>query len=572
MRKNNKKKTTSRTIFVPTTDDPFEEQAQKVLSNSTMPLMNSIINSLDSDVFGSSGLSTSESLLANKQIDSASDIGLGRVSIPNKSKLKRQMIRSKPTFPMHSVKSTLCSSYQEISDMVDSVLLKKQRLDPLETSLKGNKISLANFYLKMIQIADKISKNNDFTVFTYNSGTSGLKLRTLELLDLLENNLEEIGILECLVDCLNETRLENSFKIKLLPILINNGFKIDNPKLIIDENIFEMAYEKITKNLTIECNNIEKIEKLCTDFDLMLFNLYTNGYDQNAGKVISSIINKIGFPKPIYKQMNTTTYLSTSNAETQFYGDYLVIVFSAFLLCNCVDFLGIYLAMERNVDFITKIVNRISDKSCGLVLKQIDSDYQQHLLQKLGALLFHKQWAKYSDISQVLHDVIYSEHLSRDLKIEFYSNCANYLYDKTKYRANLEDTFYMLSKSTDGQLLVGVRDKLQEQPVYGLFDRFVVKSLERISGETRHRVLTSLLIRPETLPLLHSSTKISFDPDNVDSIPNLLNISQTLVKQRLFLIKDTGEVIPNKQIENTTIYNNKQRKVIVYPLCQIEDD
>jgi hypothetical protein len=584
----NNKRRTGKTLIVPPKNDDFEEMAKSVVKMPLGPSGEDKFDQLASHAIKPVYASHSSSRVepASNGTLSHSEINPGGASrqlmVPKRpSQLQVQSRatsgagRSQVQQSLVSIKNQQVSktclnlqSYGEVSALIDEHLIKRQNLETIQSGLQGNRDLSALFYAKMTSAADRVATNRDFTTFSYNSGVNGLRIRTEDLLSLLErvNDRAALGDLQ---EAINGTKVENQLKIAILPVLIQKGVKIEGCLIDIDENLFEMMYHKIVDLL----DNREQLQILSDELDQMLFTIYTQNYNCSTAKIIDNIGNQIAFPNPVYKRQGSVNYLSTSSAETKYYRDYITVVFATFLLLDCTEFIGIHLAMERNVNLINTLIRELSNQNIRLVLKRIEPDFVDLIYQKTVEMLFFKGWAEYSQISQIIHDVIFCDKsIKTESKALFYTEAVKRIHG-TKYQKNLRDAFYLLTKSVDGQLLTAVRDRLAHHPVYDLFDKMIVQQLEQTKTHNRQNVFVCLLIREQTVPLLESSSKINLDPDDANSIINLVHLSQALSREKTLSITEGGKIRPlikqNAGTDSVALVTyNQATNTTIYRICQ----
>ena len=441
--------------------------------------------------------------------------------------------------------SVATEGYREVSAAVDDHLIKKRNLDTLQTKYKDAQLGF--FYIKMLSIADAIMINQRFAQFTYGNGMKGLRVPTENLMQILEETCDSEA-LDIWANSLTRTCMDNALKLLMIPTLLKKGIKVPHNCITIDEHLFEMMYHKIVTGLEAMSDLVD----LCKELDHMLFLTYTENYSSSTGRLISSIGNKLAFPNPIYKQQGTVNYLSTSSAQSKPYMDYLVVVFGSLLIMNCTEFLSVHMAVERNIDLISTLMRRLNNAETQMIFSKIDPDYASVIFDKLIDIVFHKNWATHSQISQVLHDVIFNlENLDWQLRTRFCIECIKRMHKQNcnllknggtnpapvpSIPHNLEDAFHMLTKSTDKNLLAGIRDGLREHPVYAIFDRLLIRTLERMNGGNKfdkHLLFMCLLFRDETILLIKENGTISLDPEDANSVVNLMRLSSAICGDRL---------------------------------------
>ena len=545
---NTKKKTTGNRI-VPTIGDGFDE-----LAKSKIQSLNSDLSLAGAPLFGDNVLKRPSPSPSQLQV---------QTNARQQSLITRRA--DQLLVPNIKGNANAKASYEQISSQVEECLIKRQSLEPVQTLFQGDRDSLALFYIKIALVSDKVTINRDFTMFTYNSGMTGIRCRTDELISLLERVTDAKALCD-LKEAIYGQTIENSIKIMILSILIQKQVKIEKICIDIDENLFEMMYSKITQCM----DNREHLQLLCEELDQTLFTIYSENYNESTAKIIDNIGNKVAFPNPIYKRQGSVNYLSTSQAEKKYYRDYIVVVFSTFLLLDCTEFIGIHLAMERNIKLINLVIRELSNKNINLILKRIDPDFVSIIYQRIVELLFFKGWAEYSQISQVLHDVIFcNESVDKSAKSIFYSETVKRLYITPKYRSELHDAFYMLTKSVDGAFIVEVKNRLHNHQVYDLFDHMIVKRLENTKSHDRQNIFVSMLIRDSTLPLLEASTKINLDPEDANSVVNLIQLAQTLSRQNTLTITD-GKVKRNEiaSTSDAVVSYKSSTNSIIYRICK----
>ena len=501
------------------------------------------------------------------------------------------------------------SDWEEISKLVDETLIKKERLDRLETTFSKRLNNLACFYVKMLCVADRVYQHLAWTVFNYNSELYHIRVVTEQLFKLLlgvgerplpQNPLREetlrrlpqLGDTACtamggapkppqradyvasskdlvvvgtmskahqgfqqsdyaknheglatiyleLAKSISDDRIENALKIRIFNFLIKKGVTVTiPPKIKLDEHVFEMAYVQLSEA------RVTETEATVRRIDQMLVGLYKSNYNNNnteGGTNIVDILDKTGASNPVFKtnKEKTVTYLAHSEVDLKHYGDYLVIVLATLILFDCGEFIGTYLAMERNAEPLIRIFSRIGMKSCDIVLRKIDQEYQTKIFDKLGGLLFYKSWANYQDILNILKIILSSPNLVARQKIVFYARSLECLECNPKYTQYFEQCLASLLDYGNPECIVGIRNILKDQAMYLRIDQFVrdvlTDNCQTPINSKSKKILASLLIRNETMPLLDN---VSRSLDDLDSLPNLLQMSQAISGETTFLICD----------------------------------
>lgn len=471
---------------------------------------------------------------------------------PKKTTTSMQMILVEPSNALISRSSQsndVTKIYGEISNVIDDHLVKKKRLDQFESSIVDKPSQAPYFYVKMVTVADNIYEHQAWTVFKYNSGLYHVRVVTERLFKLMES-IEDRLILETLSQCLDGSKMENALKIRFLNVLLSKSSLIKTvPKIQLDECVFEMIYNQISQK--IGRINFEQFRQLMQSMDGMLLGIYKNSYGNATSRIFLDILDKTGAAKPVFKsnKSKTVTYLSQSEVDLKHYGDYLVVVMACLILFDCGDFIGMYLAMERDASFLIKMMSRINESSCDIVLRRVTADYREQLIEKVSSLLFLKSWSQFKEIDEILREILNSKDLETKYKADFYSYCLEKVLTSHKYANNFDKCLALLIESATPDIISEVKIKLldrsQTDETYTAIDDYIIKTLTSEELPHKQRVLLSLLIRQQTLQRLKRCPNINLDLDDITSLPNLLITGESMIMEPRLLITDgsSGEMI-----------------------------